>query len=1195
MLRSILLFALSTALHAQYTWHSTTSTVPPDPNQWIDLNQFYYGAPGFLSRTPTHEGGEVRTTVIRNTNWGNRYQYEHLLGMIKYFTYSGEHGEHERWKGYRIIFYYDGYWSSTATIYYEDNGLRTQVAVIPTGVLTDGSTLSSTIRYSDGPNGPGAGITVRVNGNEIFYFRNTTVPGTGHPNYPGLHGFNVLFPMSDTFREVRVGPLDTSPPTIPGSLSTSLNNGILTATWTASTDSGIGDIHYDVFRGNTFIGKTTDLRFTMPVQPGESFTLSVWAMDGHRNYSWLPANIAVTVPGSVTQLIDDSRRVGIHVRSATWGALGEAIDTRSMNLNYTVPLLKALGRGGLTLPVALSYNSQNWRRENSNVTQLGADVGYGYGWRLAAGSITPVYTNPTTLAYYVYIDATGAEYKLDLTQGGVWWSRDPIRVWYDSNKYQLRFADGSFWRMESISGASEQDAGSQYPTLIQDRNGNQIKITYRPSIGGTLLNQSARIQSIEDIRAAASTNFVTYSFSYNTDAIPHLTSINNLINTAESWTAQYSSSQPLIEPFNNANMGAAVRLTSILQTGVNLTTTFHYNSAVELSQITFPLGGQMLWTYGTQSYANGRQIREVRSRDLRKTSGDSLVAYVFSHPLSDTGLKYHSSTQLSDPSNVGQRRWNYHVDASYVQGLLSVYDELDGWNVRARTSYSYRDAGSGGVGWPVLEDIERTIDFGLPAAKILRTKVSEDVNGFSSSQTVYAYNSSTVKRSQSCLTTGTLPTYVANYILYDTIQCKVIENGSTLNGPAITLDSFTFLSPLPSGVRLWADPNNVNRGLLSSVNNGYTNQTMSYNQAGQATVLNDGQGLSENITYGGVGGSTVPTQVTPNLNATMATIYNWNGFLGLTLVNQANGMTQSFGYDAWGRPSQQTSPDGAITYYGYNVAARTSSLIINGRSTTTTYDGLGRPVRVTTVAAGSQTTQVDTEYEPCACSPIGKVKRVSLPYHAGNPIFWTVYTYDGLGRTISVAQPNNAGVTTYFYAGNTVKVTSPSGKWKTYVQNELGQLVEVIEPRPGGGTWSTTYTYNSAGKITQVSMPRDGVVQTRTFTYDSITNTRLLSATNPENGTVTYTYNPDGTTATKTDAKGIRTEFSYDSYKRVTRMSKLLQSNSAWVENRCERVTYVYDEQGGTNWGRLTSMHWNWTVNAQNQTIPCPTGGGFIE
>ena len=29
------------------------------------------------------------------------------------------------------------------------------------------------------------------------------------------------------------------------------------------------------------------------------------------------------------------------------------------------------------------------------------------------------------------------------------------------------------------------------------------------------------------------------------------------------------------------------------------------------------------------------------------------------------------------------------------------------------------------------------------------------------------------------------------------------------------------------------------------------------------------------------------------------------------------------------------------------------------------------------------------------------------------------------------------------------------------------------------------------------------------------------------NGTVTYTYNPDGTTATKTDAKGIRTEFSY--------------------------------------------------------------------
>jgi len=46
----------------------------------------------------------------------------------------------------------------------------------------------------------------------------------------------------------------------------------------------------------------------------------------------------------------------------------------------------------------------------------------------------------------------------------------------------------------------------------------------------------------------------------------------------------------------------------------------------------------------------------------------------------------------------------------------------------------------------------------------------------------------------------------------------------------------------------------------------------------------------------------------------------------------------------------------------------------------------------------------------------------------------------------------------------------------------------------------------------------------------------LLSATNPENGTVTYTYNSDSTLHTKTDAKSQVFTYSYDSYKRLTQI-----------------------------------------------------------
>lgn len=46
----------------------------------------------------------------------------------------------------------------------------------------------------------------------------------------------------------------------------------------------------------------------------------------------------------------------------------------------------------------------------------------------------------------------------------------------------------------------------------------------------------------------------------------------------------------------------------------------------------------------------------------------------------------------------------------------------------------------------------------------------------------------------------------------------------------------------------------------------------------------------------------------------------------------------------------------------------------------------------------------------------------------------------------------------------------------------------------------------------------------------------LLYTTNPENGTVTYTYNSDHTLASKVDANGCQTQYTYDNVKRVTQI-----------------------------------------------------------
>ena len=60
-----------------------------------------------------------------------------------------------------------------------------------------------------------------------------------------------------------------------------------------------------------------------------------------------------------------------------------------------------MSRGGAGATFALSYNAQNWRKNSGGVWKLGYDVGYGFGWRLMAGSILPVWLDAYTFSHYV--------------------------------------------------------------------------------------------------------------------------------------------------------------------------------------------------------------------------------------------------------------------------------------------------------------------------------------------------------------------------------------------------------------------------------------------------------------------------------------------------------------------------------------------------------------------------------------------------------------------------------------------------------------------------------------------------------------------------------------------------------------------------------------------------------------------------
>jgi RHS repeat-associated protein len=207
-----------------------------------------------------------------------------------------------------------------------------------------------------------------------------------------------------------------------------------------------------------------------------------------------------------------------------------------------------------------------------------------------------------------------------------------------------------------------------------------------------------------------------------------------------------------------------------------------------------------------------------------------------------------------------------------------------------------------------------------------------------------------------------------------------------------------------------------------------------------------------------------------------------------------------------------------------------------------------------------------------------KVSQVSQPFNpnSGSAV-WTTYTYDGSGRATAVVAPDGASTTQTSYSGNSTTVTDAAGMWKTSTSDTFGNLTLLTEPNPAGGAnWTTSYTYNALNQLTQVSMTRPQGTQTRTFGY---TGTDMTTETNPENGTVTYTYDNAHNLMSKTDNIGQKTVYTRDAYARVTEIQHYVWQSGTLVEDLKQRVNYTYDT--GTNGqGRLTGVTFGMNDNS---------------
>lgn len=555
--------------------------------------------------------------------------------------------------------------TATATLYKVVSGAVTQIS-------------SSTVPCSNGivyhaAHGVDSVLRLWVNGVNYLSWSDTSSPLIGKA---GVGGYSM--PSGNSISYVELGSADRIAPSQidHNSIQTyPLSNEVDIQTGGSADDAnGVGINAYLWYRNGVQVASTQTPEWSdVAATPGSTQSYGVQAQDHHGNLSAM-TTFSVGVPSNATV---DARQVGVRPTGSYWGGMGEQIDTRSGNLNYSYPLLKAISRGW-SVPIGISYNSQSWRLDtNGTPWKLGDDVGFGFGWKMQIGSLTAYYGSYLSVRFYEYTDASGAVYRLSQNSNGIWTSTESVYVTYDSNSQRLYFNDGSFWVLGCISAGTEQDAGTMYPTLLEDSNGNQITISYLPGAGVTWINSSARIQTIQDVRLGSNpAGSPTFRFSYNADAVPHLTNIDNYIYSNDSFTLSYGTSSTLNSPLGaGGSFGSTVFLSSINNRWTNLTTSFTYDpsGSGELTQVTLPLGGHIRWTYGNGAYPQ-TTVREVVNRYLQWDAGIGERTYTFSATHSGSNL-IPSSRQLTDVHSGALKTWNFGQTLGATFGLVTSFNE----------------------------------------------------------------------------------------------------------------------------------------------------------------------------------------------------------------------------------------------------------------------------------------------------------------------------------------------------------------------------------------------------------------------------------------------------------------------------------------------------------------------------------------
>jgi YD repeat-containing protein len=360
--------------------------------------------------------------------------------------------------------------------------------------------------------------------------------------------------------------------------------------------------------------------------------------------------------------------------------------------------------------------------------------------------------------------------------------------------------------------------------------------------------------------------------------------------------------------------------------------------------------------------------------------------------------------------------------------------------------------------------------------------------------------------------------------------------------------------------------------------------------------------LNQVWSYGYDSNSGLRTSTTdPNLDPTG---YSYDSMLRLTGIQYPDqGSTTGCYSDMGGATCTQSGPP----YQVVKTQAISSSPVVT-KTTTTTYDVLGRVSQTQLNSDPSGTDYSLTAYDglgrklvvynPTRCS--------SITSNCDGEMTWGYSTtnHDPINRITSVVEQDGSTVSTVYgtappsgFTGYCITVTDEANNSRQSCVDGLGRVTSVVED-PGSSphlNYLTTYGYDPLNNLLSVTQgggaTGSGGAVRRSFTYDSLS--RMVCASNPENstaacpstlpsspvsGTVGYVYDSDGNVLTKTDARSVVTNYSYDALNRL--LSKTYTSAPPGTMASC----YQYDT-AVNGIGRLGA---EWTQPGSCSSTPPP-------